>query len=214
MGDSFVGSNSNTTIATTTTLNSTNEGNYLWSFNSSNGIITNKTTSRFLAFTDATHTALKAYASTNNNLNQYPIATLIPTNGDVTYTDASGNENKVTMRVGYTISKELYNSLQELGTTVTFGIRLNNTTSVACEAVEVDSNTYRICVSVNNIPLTSIETVITAVGYVSVDGHEYYTNEVNGYSVKSLAQEYLTNHSSEEAVQAASYALTYLAYIA
>ncbi len=184
---------------------------YLWSIDN-RGVIINKGISRFIGFPENDSSKMKLYSTKNLDKNVY--ATLLPTNGDVSYTDASGNENKVTMRIGYTISKELYNSLQELGTTVTFGIRLNNTTSVACEAVEVDSNTYRICVSVNNIPLTSIETVITAVGYVSVDGHEYYTNEVNGYSVKSLAQEYLANHSSEEAVQAASYALTYLAYIA
>lgn len=185
---------------------------YLWSINESGTIINKGITTRYIGFAENNPTKIKIYAT--SNFGKYVQCTLTPTDGDVTYTDAIGNENKVTMRIGYTISKELYNSLEALGTNVTFGIRLNNTTSVACEAVEVDSNTYRICVSVNNIPLTSIETVITAVGYVSVDGHEYYTNEVNGYSVKSLAQEYLANHSSEEAVQAASYALTYLAYIA
>jgi hypothetical protein len=212
MGDYYLGSISKTNIAKETTIPSGSEDNFLWTFDSTNGSINNKITNRYFGYPDSTHSQIKAYA--HQNLNTNLPATFIPTDGDVTYTDANGNENKVTMRIGYTISKELYNSLQELGTTFTFGVRLNNSISVACEAEEVDSNTYRICVSVNNIPLTSIETVITAGGYVSVDGHEYYTNEVNGYSVKSLAKEYLANHSSEEAVQAASYALTYLAYYA
>jgi uncharacterized protein YjdB len=212
MGDYYLGNISKTNIAKETTITSGSEDNFLWTFDSTNGSFNNKITNRYFGYTDSTHSQIKAYA--HQNLNTNLPATFIPTDGDVPYTDANGNENKVTMRIGYTISKEFYNSLQELGTTVTFGVRLNNSTSGACEAVEVDSNTYRICVSVNNIPLTSIETVITAVGYVSVDGHEYSTNEVNGYSVKSLAQEYLAIHSSEEAVQAASYDLTYLAYCA
>jgi hypothetical protein len=111
MGDYYLGSISKTKIAKETTIPSGSEDNFLWTFDSTNGSINNNITNRYFGYTDSTHSQIKAYA--HQNLNTNLTATFIPTDGEVTYTDANGNENKVTMRIGYTISKELCNSLQE-----------------------------------------------------------------------------------------------------
>lgn len=202
-------SNANTVnIVRNDTLDETNE-QYLWSLDAETGKIVNKSSSRYLGFVNTNYEEVRCYTGSSNT-----IATIIPTNGEVAFKDAANNENKVTMRIGYTISKELYNSLEALGTTVNFGVRLNDTTNVECTKVELDENNYRLFVAVNNIPLTSIDTVLTACGYVSVDGVFAYTTDVNEYSVRTLAVEYLTNHATDTAVIAANYPLYYLAYYA
>lgn len=213
MNDKYLGSGSGTNVTTNTvaaTATADTTGKYEWSFATDTGRLVNKSTGRYLCFSDANYSTVKAYASSNSNL----AVTLIPTDGAVTFKDAANNADRVTMRIGYTISKTLYELLEALGTTVTFGVRLNDTTNVECTKVVVDENTYKLFVAVNNIPLDKIDTVITACGYVSVDGTDTYTTEVNTYSVKTLAQEYLTNHTDNEAVVTAKYALVYLAYYA
>ena len=183
---------------------------YRWSFDSnSNRLINVGIKTRYLGINDA-KTGVKAYATSGS----YTPVALIPADGEVTFKDAANNEDRVTMRIGYTISKELYDSLESLGTTVNFGVRLNDTINVECTKVELDENNYRLFVAVNNIPLTSIDIVLTACGYVSVDGTDYYTTDVNEYSVRTLAQKYLTDYATDDAVISAKYALIYLAYYA
>lgn len=197
-------------LASTSVDGATVDDSFRWSFDASTGRFINvQTTSRYLGINDA-KTGIKAYATSGS----YTPVALVSTSGEVLFKDAANNADRVTMRIGYTISKTLYESLEALGTTVTFGVRLNDTTNVECTKVAVDENTYRLFVAVNNIPLDKIDTVITACGYVSVDGTDTYTKEVNTYSVKTLAQEYLTNHADDEAVVTAKYALVYLAYYA
>lgn len=204
----FSGSTTNVSKSATSSYDAS--AKYLWKFDESTGRITNKSTGRYLCFTDSSCSDVKAYASSNSKL----AVTLVSTTGAVSFTDAASNSDRVTMRIGYTISKELYEGLEALGTNVEFGVRLNDKTNVACTKVEVDENNYRLVVAVNNIPLDKIDTVLTACGYVTVDGTDYYTTDVNTYSVRSLAEEYLTNHADNEAVAAAKYALIYLAYYA
>ena len=183
---------------------------YRWSFDSnSNRLINVGIKTRYLGI-NAAQTGVKAYDTKGS----YTPVALISTSGEVTFKDAANNEDKVTMRIGYTISKELYDSLEALGTIVNFGVRLNDTTNVECTKVELDENNYRLFVAVNNIPLISIDTVLTACGYVSVDGTDYYTIDVNEYSVRTLAQKYLTDYATDDAVISAKYALIYLAYYA
>lgn len=206
----YVGySGSSTNLVMTPVSSYERSAEYLWSFDSNGRMINKSKADRFLAVNNA-HTEIKAYSTTND----YAPAKLMTANSESTFKDAANNADRVTMRIGYTISKTLYESLEALGTTVTFGVRLNDTTNVECTKVVVDENTYKLFVAVNNIPLDKIDTVITACGYVSVDGTDTYTTEVNTYSVKTLAQEYLTNHADNEAVVTAKYALVYLAYYA
>lgn len=205
----YLSSDDSTTIAKEVSASYDGSDKFLWSFDTTTGKIINKSSTRYMAFANDNHLDIRAYKQGSN-----PIVTFIGTNGEVTFKDAANNEDKVTMRIGYTISKELYDSLEALGTTVNFGVRLNDTTNVECTKVELDENNYRLFVAVNNIPLTSIDTVLTACGYVSVDGTDYYTTDVNEYSVRTLAQKYLTDYATDDAVISAKYALIYLAYYA
>lgn len=180
---------------------------YLWSLDSS-GRIVNKSTSRYLGFTTDDLTAVRTYSTTNS----YTAVTFLTTNGQVIFSDSNSTENNVTMRIGFSITKTLYDSLNALGTSVEYGLYLNNKTYVSCTPVEVDSTTYRFYVSVDGINLTNLSTVLTANGYVNIDGVYYYTTEANTHSVKTLAVDYLTNYADNDAVIEAQYALSYLAY--
>ena len=212
MGTKYVKWTSKTSISSDTETNAKADtsGAYLWTYETETGRIKCKATTRYLGFSDSTYTQVKAYDTGNS----YTPVELISTDGDVSFTDKASNTDAVTMRIGYTISKEMYNEILELDSNAEFGLYLNNTHYEACNPVEVDENTYRFYVAVNGITAANYTTVLTACGYVSVDNDIYYTTDVNEYSVKTLALEYITNHLDNEQVADAEYALRYLAYYA
>lgn len=216
MGTKYLKSGSSTSLSTESETNAKADtsGAFLWTYDSENDIIRNKSTGRFLGFQDKNYASIKAYSPAGDNLTKYPHAYFIPTDGVVTFTDKASNTDAVTMRIGYTISKEMYNEILELDSNAEFGLYLNNTHYEACNPVEVDENTYRFYVAVNGITAANYTTVLTACAYVSVNNDIYYTTDVNEYSVKTLALEYITNHLDNEQVADAEYALRYLAYYA
>ena len=183
-----------------------NEDLFLWSYDTESNKIVNKKSSRYLGMTDSNN-GIKAYTQAGNS-----IVSFLTTNGDVTFTDKASNENAVTMRIGFTMTKEAYNSIKALDSNATFGVYLNNKEYVACTPVEANDTTYRFYVAINGITAANYDTVLTAAGYVSANDDVFYTTDVNTYSVKTLAIEYITNHLDDANVLAAKYALTYLAY--
>ena len=215
-GEKYLKNSSKTNLATDTAKAAQDDttGAFLWKYNSDNNYIENKSTTRFLGFSDTNYTSIKAYANSSSNLENYPRALLVPADCAVTFTDKASNSDAVTMRIGYTMSKTMYNAIKELDSNAEFGVYLNNTHYESCNPVEVDENTYRFYVAINGITAANFNTVLTASGYVSVNNTVYYTTDINEYSVKTLALEYITNHLDNEQVADAEYALRYIAYYA
>ena len=181
---------------------------YRWSYDSAKGRYVNVAVStRYLGINDKNN-GIKAYADGGN----YTPAQFLTKTGDVTFTDKASNSDAVTMRIGFTMTKEAYNAIEALDSNATFGVYLNNKEYVACTPVEVNDTTYRFYVAINGITAANYDTVLTAAGYVSANDDVFYTTDVNTYSVKTLAIEYITNHLDDANVLAAKYALTYLAY--
>lgn len=202
------GNSTNTASSTQATATADTQNKYLWYMD--NGLIINKNSSRFLGFSDSTYSQVRVYSTQNLDKNEK--VQFFATGSDVTFTDKASNENAVTMRIGFTMTKEAYNAIKALDSNATFGVYLNNKEYVACTPVEVNDTTYRFYVAINGITAANYDTVLTAAGYVSANDDVFYTTDVNTYSVKTLAIEYITNHLDDANVLAAKYALTYLAY--
>ena len=78
-----------------------------------------------------------------------------------------------------------------------------------CVPKAVDSN-MQYALVIDNIPYTAWEQEITARTYVQINGKEYYAQSKT-YSVKSIAEDYINNHSEDAAVNAHADVLLFLA---
>ena len=67
-----------------------------------------------------------------------------------------------------------------------------------CEPKAVDSN-MQYALVIDNIPYTAWEQEITAKAYVEINDKKYYSVPKT-YSVKSIAADYIDNHSDDQAV--------------
>lgn len=209
----YLGINSSNAPTSTAIEGATITDRFLWNVNTETGVITTKDGQRYLGFTEnVAYTGIKTYAISHLSSTTYPAVKPIAKATPITFTDKASNENALTMRIGFTMTKEAYNAIKALDTNATFGVYLNNKEYVACTPVEVNDTTYRFYVAINGITAANYDTVLTAAGYVSANGETYYTTDVNTYSVKALAIEYITNHLDDANVLAAKYALTYIAY--
>lgn len=129
--------------------------------------------------------------------------------------------NSIAMRFGIELTNELYTNLLEEGTNVSFGVKalkgeytnetfdFENAKNKVCE-VNNNGEVVTFALLLTNVPASDWEQVITAVAYVCIDGVYYYAN-VKSYSAISLANHYVDNLSSDDAVKAHLGVLEYLA---
>lgn len=129
--------------------------------------------------------------------------------------------SSVGIRFGCTFPKTLYTELSAFGyTSVSYGVAISKgtwdastSTKLQCSNVaEVEANVQYYAV-INNIPKERWADVLSAKVYVLINGAEYHysSGDAKSVSVKSLANQYLTDYSSDEAVIAHNNAIKELA---
>ena len=84
------------------------------------------------------------------------------------------------------------------------------TAEVAATNIDIGNSEVKFALVIDNIPSTEWETRLTVYPYVLIDGTEKHYMEQDSYSVVSLANEYVTNHSTQSEVSENIGVLTFL----
>lgn len=148
----------------------------------------------------------------------FSYSTAIDEEGNEKYSFTTNSKDGVGLRMGMHVP---YTYLDEM---TSFGIEYKTgSDSVFKESKHdvssVDMDTYYVTIENQKtleyyvrfvVPMDKLDLTIYARAYVLINGEKYYTQE-RSTTVKELAYDYLTNHSSNEAVIAAQSALEELA---
>lgn len=161
------------------------------------------------------------FGSAQKSINLYK---LVDGNVDTYIPTQSNNKNDVALKFGACISKELYDNIDALEKTITYGIEYQVDggsvykkvlegawveSEFATESVaEGSGNYFQFVVSLSGIPTTGFDKVITAKAYVCIDGDYYYSQE-KAYSVNSICDYYVKNKANDPSVEPYIDALTY-----
>lgn len=176
---------------------------------------TEKVSVAYTEFTSASGTTTLVFSEPTDSVTITLSANQVRINNITVYSETSGTSyafNNVAMRFQGAISAELYNELVAEGAEVKFGVvaaktsklgdqsLFENGTFFECTpALTETDDTYLFALLLTNIPATDFAQEVVAAAYVQIDGVKYYMS-TKTFSVNSLAQYYVDNLASDEAI--------------
>lgn len=131
-------------------------------------------------------------------------------------------KNDISLKFCATIAADLKENLDALGTEVKYGIAYKKAGTAEYSYIEIEGafvenagdaiaidedletaiandDLYQLALSLDGIPATDFDTVVTAAGYVEVDGVKTLMN-TKAYSINTIAAEYVANNATNPSV--------------